>query len=544
MALDGIILSKIKDNLNNYLPIRINRITQVSMNEIVFNVHAKNERKNLLISCHSIYNRIHFTNNDYSSFDEPTGFIMLLRKHIQGGIIEEIIQNDYDRYLVFKIRSLNDMYDETHYTLHIELMGKYANIILVDETGHILDALKRIPPFENNKRTIWPTSVFEYPEVQIKKDPFISNEIDEDKSLVSQFQGFSPLLSREIEYRLNNSSFRDIMNEISTSGNLYISEDNDINTLHIIPLLHTGKKFKAFMINEGFDYIYYQLEENERIKLITGNLSKTIKRQIKHLTNKVKKLEDSLNEALNAAYLRDYGDLLYTYSNLTLKGLDRISLTDFYGNDITIPLDPKRNIKENANRYYLNYQKKRKSEKFLIEQLEITEDELDYFISIDEQLTFANYEDALMIKDEMISYGYLKDTTNRKKKKKKKELLHLYQVEFEGYHITFGKNNIQNETLTFNYAKKNYTWFHAKQFHGAHLCIDSDHPSENAIRFAANLAAYFSKGRLSSSVGVDYCLVKDVKKIKGSKAGKVSIHNYKTIFIDPELDSEISFTII
>ena len=229
MALDGIILSKIKDNLNNYLPIRINRITQVSMNEIVFNVHAKNERKNLLVSCHSIYNRIHFTNNDYSSFDEPTGFIMLLRKHIQGGIIEEIIQNDYDRYLVFKIRSLNDMYDETHYTLHIELMGKYANIILVDETGHILDALKRIPPFENNKRTIWPTSVFEYPEVQIKKDPFISNEIDEDKSLVSQFQGFSPLLSREIEYRLNNSSFRDIMNEISASGNLYISEDNDIN---------------------------------------------------------------------------------------------------------------------------------------------------------------------------------------------------------------------------------------------------------------------------------------------------------------------------
>lgn len=544
MALDGLVLNKIVNNLNDCLPMRINRITQVSQNELVFNVHANSKRRNLFISCHSLYNRIHFTTKDYSSFDEPSGFIMLLRKHIQNGIIESITQHNYDRYLVCNIRALNDMYDEKHYSLYIELMGKYANIILVDENNKVLDALKRIPPFENNKRTIWPGSEFELPENQNKRNPFICDDYDKDVSLLKQFQGFSPLLVKEFEYRFANQSFKEIMEEIKLSDKLYITKVKDSFELHIIPLLHLGNNYNIYEINEGFDYIYYQLEEKERIKLITGDLFKFAKRQTKHYENKLVKLNESLQEAFNSETLKDYGDLLYTYSNLNLKGLNEIEVIDYEGNQIKIKLDPKRNIKENANRYYINYQKKRKSQKYLEEQIEITQNELEYFSSIDEQLSIANYEDALMIKEEMIKFGYLKDTNKRKKNKKKKELYHLYQIEFDNRKITFGKNNLQNDNLTFHYAKNNYTWFHAKDYHGAHLCIDTDNPSEDMIRFCANLAAYFSNGRLSSSVPVDYCLVKDVKKIKGSKAGKVSIRNYKTIYIDPILDKDLKFTII
>ena len=543
MALDGIILHKECLDLKRRLPMRINRITQVSQNEIVFNVHTERKRTNLIISCHSLYNRIHITDKDYTGYDEPSGFIMLLRKHILNGIIEEIIQEDYDRYLILKIRALDDLYDEKHYTLHVELMGKYANIILVDNDGKVMDALKRIPPFENNKRTIWPGAIFTYPEKQIKHDPFKVFTYDSTISLVKQFKGFSPLLAKEIEYRLSTQSFEAIMQEINESDKIYIANTKDTYECHVIPLLHLGLNFKVYEINNGFDYIYFSLEEKERIKHVTGDLNKLTKRQIKHFETKLIKLNESLEEAYHCDDLRDCGDLLYTYSNLNLKGLKEVEVVDYNDNQIKISLDPKLSIKENANKYYTNYQKKRKSQKYLLEQIDITQNELDYFNSINEQLIIANYNDAMMIKDDLVKNGYLK-LNQKKKKVKKKELLHLYQIKYKTHTVTFGKNNIQNETLTFHYAKNNYTWFHAQKFHGAHLCVDTNEPDEDTIRFCANLAAYYSNGRYSSSVPVDYCLVKDIKKIKGSKAGLVSISNYKTIFIDPEFDENLSFIAI
>lgn len=543
MALDGIILNKEYIDLKERLPIRINRISQVSQNEIVFNVHTERKRTNLIISCHSLYNRIHLTDHEYKGYDEPSGFIMLLRKHINNGIIEEIEQNNYDRYLVLKIRALDDLYDERHYRLHVELMGKYANVILVDENNKIMDALKRIPPFENNKRTVWPGADFTYPDSQMKTDPFSVAEADPNIPLVKQFAGFSPLLAKEIEYRLSNQSFKEIMDEISNSHELYVANTNDECIFHVIPLLHLGLAYKTYEINRGFDYIYFSLEEKERIKHVTGDLNKFTKRQIKHYETKLVKLNSSLVEAENCENLRECGDLLYTYSNLNTKGLKFVDLVDYENNPIKVTLDPKLSVKENANRYYTNYQKKRKSQKYLLEQIEIAENELEYFVAIAEQLLIANYNDAMMIKDELIKYGYLKINQKRRPAKKKNEW-HLYQIKFKDHLVTFGKNNLQNETLTFDYAKNNYTWFHAQQFHGAHLCVDTDTPDEDTIRFCANLAAYFSNGRHSSSVPVDYCLVKHIKKIKGSKAGLVSIKNYKTIFIDPELDEDLSFITI
>ena len=538
MALDGIILAKVKQDLDSYLPIRINRIANTSKTELVFNVHANNKRTNLVMSLHSNYNHICLSDRNYNTFNEPSTFVMVLRKYILNGIIYKIEQFDYDRYLLLHIHARDELYDEKHYILSLELMGKYANLILIDDDNKIIDALKKIPPYENTKRTILPGSIFTLPDKQNKLDPFNNPNIDYDESLVKQLQGFSKLLENEFRYRLdNNQTYDEIIQEIKDSKNLYISKINDTYEFHIIPLLHKGKDYEVWDIQKGFDEIYYQDDEKERIKNISDDLFKIVKRQIKHYKTKVDKLELSLNDALNLQNDKENGDLLYMYEDLDKKGLNEITINDYYGNAKTIKLEPKLSIKANANKYYNQYQKKRKGKIYIEEQLDIASSELEYFNSLAEQLSLANYSDALDIKDELIKYGYLKKASSKNKQKKK---VNLYQIKVDNQTITFGKNNMQNNFLTFDYAKANYTWFHAKDYHGCHLVVDSDSPNEKIIRICANIAAYYSQGRYSSSVPVNYCLVKDIKKIKGKKPGFVSIKNYKTIYIDPYEDKDLT----
>ena len=197
MALDGITLYKVKEDLQKYLPLRINRIAETSKTEIVFNVHANGIRTNLVMSFHSNYNHICLSDKNYTTFNDPSTFVMVLRKYILNGIIYKIDQYDYDRYLILHVRARNELYDEKEYLLSVELMGKYANLILIDGEGKIIDALKKIPPYENTRRTILPGAAFELPEKQDKKDPFEVKEPDLNESLVKQLQGFSKMLELE-----------------------------------------------------------------------------------------------------------------------------------------------------------------------------------------------------------------------------------------------------------------------------------------------------------------------------------------------------------
>ena len=535
MAIDGIILSKVKDDLCSHLPIRINKINSTSNTEVVFNVHADKIRTSLVISLHSVYNHISLSNENYSDYEEPSTFVMVLRKHITNGIITSIVQNEYDRYLLLNIRALNDLYDEKEYVLSVELMGKYANLILIDkETNKIIDALKKIPPYLNNKRTILQGAIFELPESQNKKDPYNDFSIDFEQSLVKQIQGFSKQLEEEIRFKIsNNEKYEDIIKQIKESNSLYISNNNDY---HVIPLTYLNLPYKEVSIQKGFDTLYYKANEKERIKTVTEDIYKFVKRQIKHFDTKVSKLKQSLIDSENLDEDRENGELLFTYSNLETKGLNKIDIEDYGGNIKTIKLDPKLSIKQNANKYFTAYTKKRKGKVYIEEQLQIANRELEYFNALKEQLDIATYLDALQIKEELIKYGYIRKKTNKQKKNKK---INLYQVEYKGSIITFGKNNTQNDYLSFDFAKPNNMWFHAKDFHGAHLVVNSDNPSEDVLRMCANLAAYFSNGRMSSSVPVNYCLAKNLKKVKGAKAGFVTIRNYKTIYIDPYLDDSI-----
>ena len=536
MALDGIILSKVKQDLDTYLPIRINRIAETSKTEIVFNVHANQIRTNLVMSFHSVNNHICLSDRNYTTYNDPSTFVMVLRKYILNGIIYKIEQFDYDRYLFMHIRARNELYDEKEYILSVELMGKYANLILIDSDYKIIDALKKIPPYENSRRTILPGAVFTYPDKQNKKDPFSSPEIDFDESLVEQLQGFSKQLETEVRHRMDNNSFNEIMAQIKDSNSLYITRNNDKIDFHIIPLTYLSDTYEEYDIEKGFDEIYYENDEKERIKNISDDLFKVVKRQIKHYESKLTKLNISLDEARNLQSDKNNGDLLYMYSNLNEKGLKQVEITDYEGNSALVKLDPKLSIKENANKYYNQYQKKRKGQVYIAEQIDIANKELEYFNSLNEQLSIANYSDALDIKEELNKYGYLKKQASKNKKKKK---VNLYQIKADGFTITFGKNNIQNDYLTFDYAKSNYTWFHAKGYHGSHVVVDSNDLSEDIIRKCANIAAYYSKGRYSSSVPVDYCQVKDIKKIKGYKPGFVTFKNYKTIYIDPIDDKNL-----
>ena len=538
MALDGIILSKVKVDLDKYLPIRINRISETSKTEIVFNVHANSQRTNLVMSFHSNYNHICLSNKNYTTYNDPSTFVMVLRKHILNGIIYKIEQFNYDRYLLMHIRARNELYDEKEYILSVELMGKYANLILVDDENKIIDALKKIPPYENTRRTILPGAVFTLPDKQDKVDPY--NNIDNinlEESLVKQIQGFSKQLEEEVRFRLKNESFKDIINTIKESDSLYLSKINDTYQFHIIPLTNLNIPYEKWDIQQGFDEIYYENDEKERIKNISDDLFKVVKRQIKHYETKINKLQDSLDEALNLQSDKNQADLLYTYSDLNLKGLNEIELENFEGEKTIINLDPKLTIKANANKLYASYQKKRKGKVFIEEQLEIAKNELTYFQALNEQLSIANYNDALDIKEELTKYSYIKKPSSKNKKKQK---INLYQFEIDGYTVTFGKNNTQNNYLTFDYAKNNYTWFHAKGFHGCHLVVNTNQLNEKIIRTCANIAAYYSQGRYSSSVPVDYCQIKDVKKIKGGKLGFVTYKNYKTIYIDPIEDRQLN----
>lgn len=541
MALDGIILYKVKQDLDSYLPIRINRISETSKTEIVFNVHANTVRTNLVVSLHSNYNHICLSNKNFTTYNDPSTFVMVLRKYLLNGIIYKIEQTNYDRYLLMHIRARDELYDEKEYILSVELMGKYANLILVDSNNKIIDALKKIPPYENTRRTILPGAEFSLPDKQNKKDPFTTIDINLDDSLVNQIQGFSKLLENEIRYRLNSQQYVDILNEIKESNSLYLTKVNDTYEYHVIPLTHISNDHSKWNIQEAFDEIYFEDDEKERIKNISDDLYIIVKRQIKHFNTKIGKLEYSLQEALNLQADKDNGDLLYLYQNLDQKGLKEVEITDYEGNKKIIKVDPKLSIKQNANKYYNLYQKKRKGKVFIEEQIQIANSELEYFKSLNEQLSIANYSDALDIKEELSKFGYLKKPISKNKKKK---TVNLYQIDVDEYTITFGKNNIQNNYLTFDYAKSNYTWFHAKQFHGSHVVVNTDNPNEKIIRTCANIAAYYSQGRMSSSVPVDYCLVKDIKKVKGYKPGFVTFKNYKTIYIDPFEDKQLSIRTI
>ena len=537
MALDGLLLYQINEEIKQYLPAKINKIQQISDTEILFNCRSRSQGFKCMISCHSQYNRINLTNETYTAPDIPNNFIMVLRKHLDGGIIQTCEQIGLDRILHMKITARNDLGDQHDFSLYIELMGKYANCVLVNDSQKIIDAMKRIPPFENTKRTIHPGALYTLPAQEEKHDPRCIFEADEHETLVKQFHGFSPQLSREFLYRMHQGqSFEAIMKELLASKTLYLTETEKDVQFHCLPLTHLGNPATAYPLQKGIDVIFYHKEERERIRQQSGDLFKLVRREINKNTNKLAKLKQTLDDAMNCEHYRIYGDLLYAYGYQIKTKSSFVELPDFETNElIKIPLDIRFDAKQNAKKYYQKYHKSKTAQTLVSEQIALCDKELTYFEEIGAQLEYAGFEDAVEIRCELEKLHYLKPQKQRIKKKKQNEVPHFMTLEFEdGHKIYVGKNNIQNDYLTFRFAHKEDCWLHAKDFHGAHVLINDPHPNEELLRYGAMLAAYYSQGRQSSSVPVDYCQVRHLKKAKGGMLGQALLSTYKTIYIDPD----------
>lgn len=531
MAVDGLILHQEIKTLQNITPAKINRITQPSDNEILFSMRANYTNQQLLMSVHSQYNRIHLTQQTYTNPPVPSAFTMLLRKHLENGIITSIQQGGLDRYVKITISKNNEISDRQDYYLYLELMGKYANLILCSSTNKILDALKRIPPYENTKRIIFAGATYTPNPKPQRLNPFENIQLDFNQSLMEQFDGFSPLLAKEVQFRLTkNQQFADIINLIAKSDNLYYYPQEKV--FHVIELSHLSNSNLIYNINQGFDLIYQTDQERIRIEQLTGSLFKFVRNEHKKLLNKLPKLQDSLSIAKECDQWRNCGDLIFSNLSSIKKGMTEITLWNYETNAMSlIPLEAKLNAKQNGQKYYHRYHKGKNGQKFIQIQIDKCQQEILYFAVLLEQLEIADFSSAKEIQEELVSKKYLR----LKLKKPKKVAKLAYQtLSINDKSVYYGKNSSQNEYVTFKLGHKKDTWFHAKDYHGAHVVIECDQPDETEIRFCANLAAYFSKGRYSSSVPVNYTQISNIKKIPNSPIGLVSISSYKTIFIDPK----------
>lgn len=536
MALDGLVLNQLQEQIDKYLPAKINKIQQISDTEIIFLLHGIHGNQKLMISTHSVYNRIHFSEEKYITMEVPSNFVMLLRKTCDQGIIKSLQQVGLDRILHMQIEARDELGDIHLRSLYIELMGKYANMVLVDEHGKIIDALKRIPPFENNSRTIHPGAMFQLPAPhENKQNPFHYERISLEENFTKQFHGFSPLLSTEMQYRIHHGeSFDTIMQEIKTSDSMFITDIKDKQFYHCIPLKHLEASYRTYPLMKGFDILFFEKEEKVRIKQQSGDLFKTVRKELHKNTSKLPKLMQTYEQSLDCDRFRVYGELLFAYLH-TLTKAPTITLSSFdTGEDITIPIDMKYDIKQNANKYYQKYHKAKRAQEIVQEQIELCKKEIQYLEAMEVQLDQASIKDAMEIREELVKQEYLRPQKSRIRKKKKTELPHFETFQFHDTYIYVGKNNLQNEYVTWKLGRKQDTWLHAKDYHGAHVVITQENPKEEILRNAAMLAAFYSNGRYSSSVPINYCLIKQIKKIPGNKGSLVSLSNYKTIYIDPE----------
>ncbi|WAA10652.1 Rqc2 family fibronectin-binding protein [Fervidibacillus albus] len=560
MSFDGLFTYAITKELQSLCGGRITKIHQPYPNELVLIVRKDGKNNKLLISAHPSYARIQLTDLTYENPKEPPMFCMLLRKHLEGFFIEKIEQKGLDRIIEFRIKGRNEIGDISYKQLIVEIMGKHSNIVLVDEQKQtIIDCIKHVSHSVNRYRALLPGHSYKWPPKQDKINPLSCSmedflaEIDFnrgriDKQIVERFSGISPLFAKEIVYQSGIANritlpetFMKLMEKIK-SGNM---TPNFIKTKHkdyfyLFPLKHLdGETSKFPTFSALLDRYYFEKAKRDRVRQIGGEIERFIRNEIDKNKEKRKKLHETLEEAKNSSIFQLYGELLTAHLYQAKKGMTEITVTNYYDEQektVTIPLDPNKTPSENAQYYFQKYQKGKNAISAIRTQLKLTEQEQHYFEGLFQQMETASPKDIDEIKEELIEQGYLRKR-NRGKKKKQNELPKLEQYRSkDGTVIFVGKNNKQNDYLTMKLAKREEIWLHAKDIPGSHVVIRSVNPNEQTIEEAAILAAYFSKGRNSSNVPVDYTKVKYVRKPSGAKPGFVIYDHQQTVFVTPSIE--------
>ena len=547
MAFDGLFTKAMTTELSQLVSGRISKVHQPNQLELLLHIRAQGKNHKLLISIHPSYSRIHLTETANTNPSEPPMFCMLLRKHIEGGLITDVVQHEMDRLIILKVKAKNEIGDDIERELHVEIMGRHSNVILVDtERSMILDSLKHLPPSVNSFRTVLPGQPYVFPPSQEKKDPFEADDqlanFDE-KEIVSHYAGFSPLNARELRYRMDHAdnpkeTARNFLNDFLTPAprGYYVEHDGK-SFFSATSLTHIeGSEMTFQSLGELLDRMYYAKAERDRVKQQAGDLERWLQNEIAKLKLKLKKLRKEQNQAEKRDQLQLSGELIMANLHRIDKGMKEIEVENYYtGEKVKITLDPRKTPIENSQKYYSRYQKAKVAVVKTQEQIEKTEEDITYFETLMQQVQQAGLADIEEIREELAEQGYMKAQKSKKKKKPTKPTVESY-VSSSGIPISVGKNNKQNDYVTFKVASKSDTWLHTKDIPGSHVIIHHNDPDETTILEAAAIAAYFSKARESSSVPVDYTEVRQVKKPNGSKPGFVIYFEQKTVFVTPDED--------
>jgi predicted ribosome quality control (RQC) complex YloA/Tae2 family protein len=562
MSFDGVFTYAMTKELKQTLEGgRITKIHQPFKHELVLQIRSHGQNHKLLLSAHPSYARVHLTKETYDNPAEPPMFCMLLRKHLEGSIIESIRQVDFDRIIIIEAKGRNEIGDVHTKQLIIEIMGRHSNIILVEtETNTIIDGIKHLSPAVNRYRTVLPGYPYVAPPSHGKMNPLAATEETVVKKLdfhagklaeqlVAAFAGISPLFAKEAVFRAGLAnrttlpkSFLALMEEVRMNRfTPCIYTNNGKELFYVLPLTHLEGETKTFAtLSEMLDRFYFGKAERDRVKQQAHDLERFIINEKTKNEKKLTKLEQTLKEAEKAEKYRLYGELLTANLYAVQRGDKEIEVINYYdenGGTITIPLDPQKSPSENAQHYFQKYQKAKNSVHIVQEQIEHAKQEIDYFERLLQQLESAAPKDIEEMREELIEEGYLRARTAKQAKKQKQGKIELERyISSDETEILVGKNNKQNDYLTTKLAHKDDIWLHTKDIPGSHVVIRSKHPSEQTIIEAAHLAAYFSKARQSSSVPVDYTHIRYVKKPSGAKPGYVIYENQQTIYVTPDED--------
>lgn len=561
MAFDGLFTRAMTKELADALiGGRINKIQQPYKNEMIITVRAKGKNHKLLLSAHPSYSRIQLTKESSSSPDEPPLFCMMMRKHLDRAIVQDIYQAGLDRMIIFELKGRDELGDESIKLLIMEIMGRHSNIILVDKTNDkIIDSIKHVPASINSYRTVLPGGKYIYPPAQNKLNP-LSADTDDilrsidfnsgkiDRQLVQHFAGISPLVAKEITFHCGITNrgtlppvFLSLMNELGLHQyNYSITTARGKSAFYLIPLRHMNGETTCFStLSEMLDSFYFGKAQRDRVKQQAIDLEKLMKNEKEKNEKKIIKLEDTLEKAEQADEYQLLGELLTANMHLAKRGMKEIKVVNYYdldGGTISVPLDPRKGPSENAQNYFSKYQKAKNSVNFVQEQLKQAKNEIIYFDGLLQQLSSASVEDIDEIREELIEEGYIRRRQIRPRKRgSNKPVIERY-VASDKTEILVGKNNTQNDYLTNKLARRDEIWLHTKDIPGSHVVIRNTDPSEETILDAAMLAAYFSKAKNSSSVPVDYTKVRHVKKPNGSKPGFVIYDQQQTVFVTPNED--------
>lgn len=539
MSFDGFFLHHLTKELQEELLYgRIQKVNQPFERELVLTI--RNNRKNykLLLSAHPVFGRVQITTADFQNPQTPNTFTMIIRKYLQGAIIESITQIENDRILEIAFSNKNEIGDNIKVTLMVEIMGKHSNIILIDKAeSKIIESIKHIGFSQNSYRTILPGSTYLAPPKTEAKNPFtVSDEKlfellqTEDlapRNLQKLFQGLGRDTAENLAAQLSNNKLKQFRTFFARPCQPNMTDKSFAAVLFD----KSDKQFDS--LSELLDVFYQDKAERDRVNQQSSDLIHRVQTELDKNIKKLGKQEKELLATENAEEFRQKGELLTTYLTLVPNNQDQVELDNYYTNEkIVIALDKSLTPSQNAQRYFKKYQKLKEAVKHLTGLIQETKDTITYLESVETALNHAAISDIEDIREELVETGFVKRRTRDKRHKRKKTEQYLAS---DGKTIIMvGRNNLQNDELTFKMAKKGELWFHAKDIPGSHVLIkDNLNPSDEVKTDAAELAAYYSKARLSNLVQVDMIEAKKLNKPTGGKPGFVTYTGQKTLRVTP-----------